>query len=95
MNECLGVCGRLEVCDPVEPDDHPVVRRSRVEVAGRIEESAVVVPAMLEDGPREGDVEPHGVVGGGAADQEVQVHCGLAWKSMCTQSGARSVLRFG
>ena len=43
MNECLGVCGRLEVCDPVEADDHPVVGRGRVEVAGRIEEGAVVV----------------------------------------------------
>ena len=79
----LGVGDRLEVGDPVEADQHPVVGRGRVEVAGRVEGGAVVIPAAVEDRPREGDVEPHCVVGGGTADEEVQVDGGRAWESRC------------
>ena len=82
MNECLGVSGSLEKGDPVESDDHPVVGRGRIEVAGLVEGGAgAAVPAGVEDRPREGDVEPDGVVESGAANEEVQVHGGRGCKS--------------
>ena len=78
---CLGIGRCLQEGNPIKANDHPVVRWGRVFVTGGVEACAVIVPAGREDWPREGDIEPDGVIEGRAIDEDIQVHGGFTLES--------------